>query len=246
MKAELDANFLSFENRWKDQWNAAEANFSPDDQFRKAYYRLVSMQAWRSEMLEGSVPEEAGQFFLEGQNDLLVAYIAARVGQWRAALQAQRASIESYLNGLYFKDHPVELLLWSQKKFKTHFTENLKYFESHPSLNNLHKRFTGLKIIKDEYATLSLAVHGSAKAFRMTRDNGPKYFSVDEISKNQWITRNRMLIRGLNLLLLGLYKDEMVGTRKRNLRKSISLSLQAKDKSWVKEVHGVTIPFDVG
>lgn len=244
MSAELDANFTAFEARWLAQWTAAEHAFKGDEQYKLAFRRLVSMQAWRSEILEERMSQGAGQFVLEGQNDLLIAYICARTGQWRAALQAQRAALESYFNALYFMDHPVELELWSRGKFKTRFSENLSYLEGHPLLLGLNSRLTGLEILKQEYATLSMAVHGSAKSFRMTKDSGPKYFVVDGASKGQWVTRNKLIMRGLNLLLLSLFRDSLSATKKRNLRKSVSFSLRAKDKCWIKEAFGVTIPFD--
>lgn len=215
-----------------------------DEQFQRAYNRIVSLQAWRSELLEDHLPDEVSQFVLEGQNDLLVSYICARTGQWRAALQSQRAAIESYFNALYFMDHPVELQLWTKGKFKTRFTENLKYLECHPALLGCDKRVTGLDILKKEYATHSLAVHGSAKAFRMTTANGPKYFSIDDADKARWVTRNRLVIRGLNLLLIAIFRESIAATKKRNLRESIALSLQSKDRDWIKECYAVTIPFD--
>lgn len=243
MNAELDANFAAFEVRWKDQWATAEAAMSGEPSFARAFRRLVAMQAWRSELLEERLSSGSLQFALEGQNDLLVAYLFARCGQWRSALQSQRAAIENYLNCLYFMDHPVELQLWSNGQFKSQFSELFTYFRKHPKNNTRDMRFSGLDIIKTEYAILSKAVHGSAEAFRMSSEAGPNFFSNDSTLLMKWEHRNRQVIRGLCLLMLSLFRDDLVATRKRNLRDSISLAFRSGDKSWIKREFNVTVPF---
>lgn len=243
MSPELLANFQAFEGRWKNQSQIVEAQFATDPAFNLAFARLVSMQAWRSELFDAELCDGSAQFALEGQNDLLTAYILARTGQWRPSLQAQRSAIEAYLNALYFMDHPVELALWEAGRLKTHFSDQIKYLSDHPKIYPKGLKFSGISILKDEYATLSKAVHGSAKAFWMTQAGGPSYFSSDQISKNMWISRNKMVIRALNLLFISLFRDHLVGTKKRNLRKSVAFALKAKDKPWIKQVFDVTIPF---
>lgn len=201
------------------------------------------MQAWRSDLLEDKMDLGSLQFALEGQNDLLIAYILARSGQWRSALQSQRAAIENYMNCLYFMDHPVELELWGDQKYKTSFTDLVSYFAKHPKNNGREHRMFGLDVIKSEYSTLSKAVHGSAKVFRMASSEGPNFFANDKALLSKWDHRNRQVIRGLNLLLISMFSDELGSTKKRNLRKSIALALRKGDKDWLKKEFAVTIPF---
>lgn len=243
MTAELDANFAIFERRWKSEWAATETALAARPVFKNAFQRLVAMQAWRSEIFADKLCPASLQFALEGQNDLLVAYLMARSGQWRSALQSQRAAIENYLNAIFFKDHPVELQLWTSNRYTTHFSEMYSYFLKHPKNLGREPRRFGMDIIKVEYATLSKAVHGSAQAFRMSSENGPSFFSDDAALLAKWDHRNRQVIRGLCLLLLSIFQDEMVATRKRNLRQSLSLAFRAGDKDWIKEEFKVTIPF---
>lgn len=243
MDPEVDSNFNSFENRWRQEWSEAEEGLRSKDNFAKAYSKLVSMQAWRSELLEEALSDEALGFVSEGQNDLLVSYILARSGQWRSALQSLRAAIEAYQAALYFMDHPVELELWKSGKFRTINSEIYQYLCSHPKICSLNKENCGLDLLKSEYATLSKAVHGSAKIFRMTDGKGAKFFSINNESLGRWSTRQKSVVRGLNILLISLFKDSISGAKKRNLRKSIALSLASSDKGWIKDLHGVTIPF---
>jgi len=243
LSAELDANHVDFEVRWKAQWTAAETDLENDPAFKKAYRRLVAMQAWRSELLDGRLPQSALQFAVEGQNDLLVAYLQARTGQWRSALQSQRAALENYLNCLFFMDHPIEAELWEETRYTTQFSELHAYFLRHPKIFEKEARFCGLDIIKSEYSTLSKAVHGSAKAFRMSSDAGPKFFSSDKAFLGKWDHRNRQVIRGITLLMIALFRDDLAKTRKRNLRKSLCLALRTKDREWIKKELKVTIPF---
>lgn len=243
MSAELDANYEAFESRWKTDLAATEAGLETNPVFKNAFRRLVAMQAWRSELLDGKLCSGSLQFALEGQNDLLVAYLLARSGQWRSALQSQRAAIENYLNGLFFMDHPIELELWDSNRYKTHFSDMSVYFAKHPKNHGRKPRFFGLDIIKSEYTTLSKAVHGSAQAFRMSSEHGPSFFSNDVVLLKKWDHRNRQVVRGLCLLMLSIFRDDLIATRKRNLRKSLSLALRGGDKGWIKNEFNVTIPF---
>lgn len=243
MTVELDANHAAFEQRWKAQRTQTEDGLEGHDIFGRAFRRLVAMQAWRSELLDTKTSTAALQFAIEGQNDLLAAYLLARGGQWRSALQAQRAALENYLNFLFFKDHPVELELWADGRYQTQFSELLSYFLKHPLNSGREPKRCGLDTIKSEYAVLSKAVHGSAAAFRMSSDDGPKFFVQDQALLGKWDHRNRLVVRGLCLLMLSLFRDDLVATRKRNLRKSLALALRPGDKGWIKNEYQVTIPF---
>ncbi len=243
MSPELQANYLRFESTWTADSLNAEGILRGDSIFEDAFRRLVTMQSWRSEILVEHLKSGPLQFALEGQNDLLVSYALARTGQWRAALQSQRAALENYLNCLYFMDHSVELELWDLGKFKTHFSELLDYFSKHPRLRKFDQNHCGLPLIKQEYEVLSKAVHGSAAVFRMSSGGFPKLFIPDLASLGQWNSRNKRVVRGISLLLLALFCDELKASRKRNLRKSIALSLTPRDKTWIKKEFLVTIPF---
>lgn len=243
MTAELDANHATFEQRWKAQRKLTEDELEGHAIFGRAFRRLVAMQAWRSELLDTKVSAASLKFAIEGQNDLLAAFLLARGGQWRSALQCQRAALENYLNFLFFKDHPVELELWANGRYQTQFSELHSYFLKHPLVSSRQPKCCGLDTIKTEYAILSKAVHGSAAAFRMSSDEGPEFFVNDQALLGKWDHRNRQVVRGLCLLMIALFKDELVATRKRNLRKSLALALRPGDKGWIKSEFQITIPF---
>nr|WP_315384225.1 hypothetical protein [uncultured Sphingomonas sp.] len=243
MTPEILANFARFETRWAAELKDCAAALADEDAFKRAYSRIVSLQAWRSELLQDSIRSEALQFTIEGQNDLLVSYLLARGGQWRSALQSQRAAIENYLNSLYFMDHPVEMQLWEAGSFKTTFTELAKYFADHPANAGPPGAKNGLEILKAEYSTLSRAVHGSAVSFRMSSAGGPHFFDSSAANLGMWESRSKAVCRGLNLLLLSLFRAQLTATRKRNLRKAITYSLKPTDKGWVKTCYGITLPF---
>lgn len=243
MTTELDANHAAFEQRWKAQRELTETALEGHEIFGPAFRRLVAMQAWRSELLDTKVSPGSLQFAIEGQNDLLAAYPLARCGQWRSALQSQRAALENYLNFLFFKDHPIELALWADGRHQTQFSELYSYFLKHPLVSGRQPKCCGLDTIKAEYAVLSKAVHGSAAAFRMSSDDGPKFFVNDQALLGKWDHRNKQVVRALCLLMIALFKDELAATRKRNLRKSLTLALRPGDKGWIKSEFQVTIPF---
>ena len=119
LRKELEAAFVSFSPEVDKQLASSkmQAN-AQEDLFKKSYIRLCSMQAWRSELLDSAVDTEALAFFIEAQNDGVVSHVQARQGCWRPALQALRSMIENSYQMLYYKDHPIELMLWHQSKHR--------------------------------------------------------------------------------------------------------------------------------
>ena len=245
MSPEILENYAKFELRWSRELEECTALLSGKDAFKRSYSRLVSFQAWRSELFQDIMSAESLQFALEGQNDLLVSYLLARGGQWRSALQSLRAALENYMNCFYFMDHPVEMQLWNNGSFRTQFSELVRYMIDHPLNIGLSETKFGVDIIKSEYATLSKAVHGSAVSFRMSSNEGPRFFDGASASLGMWETRNKLVCRGLNLLMLSLFRENLAATRKRNLRRAITYSLKPSDKDWLKETFSITIPFPV-
>ena len=243
MTPEIHQNYLRFEQRWQSELNSTTNTLSDREAYAKTYSRLISLHAWREELLSEKISPEAIQFALEGQNDFLVSYMLARGGQWRSALQALRASIENYLNCLYYMDHPIELKLWADGKRRNKFSDLMDYFKAHPDIAHLEDKETGIKLLKSEYATLSRAVHASAISFRMTSDNNTRLFTDNVASLGMWEHRTKNVCRGINLLLLSLFREHLTATRKRNLRKAIAFSLHPADKNWIKRRHSITITF---
>jgi hypothetical protein len=243
LNPEILANHARFEAKWINELQECTAALAGDEAFKKAYSRLVSFQAWRSELLQEVISDGSLQFSLEGQNDLLVSYLLARGGQWRSALQSLRAALENYTNSFYFMDHPVELKLWEIGSFRTQFSDVVKYMTDHPSNIGIPTAKTGIDIIKSEYATLSKAVHGSAVSFRMSSNGGPRFFDEARSNLGMWETRSKLVSRGLNLLMCSLFREHLSASRKRNLRKAITYSLKASDKSWIKETLSITLPY---
>lgn len=245
MNPEVLENHARFELRWTSEMAECTVALGGQDAFKRVYSRLVSFQAWRSELLQDVMSAEALQFAVEGQNDLLVSYLLARGGQWRSALQSLRAALENYMNSFYFMDHPVEMQLWNVGTFRTQFSQLVKYMIEHPNNTGMTEVKYGIDILKSEYATLSKAVHGSAIAFRMSSDEGPHFFDGALASLGMWETRTKLVCRGLNLLMISLFRENLTAARKRNLRKAITYSLKPSDKAWVKQTFSVTLPFAV-
>nr|WP_319485690.1 hypothetical protein [uncultured Cohaesibacter sp.] len=243
MTPEVRENQTRFEQKWRDELISCIDSLSGNEVYMRSYSRLVSFQAWKVELFQDLLSKSVLQFALEGQNDLLVSYLLARGGQWRSALQSLRAAIENYLNCLYFMDHPVELKLWELGQRRNQFSELIDYFGKHPKHTGLAQSKFGLDIIKKEYATLSKAVHASAVSFRMSVDDEPRFFGNKVEDLQKWETRSKSVCRGLNLLILSLFRENLIATRKKNLREAISYSLKPSDKDWIKETFSVTLRF---
>ncbi|WKY59300.1 hypothetical protein Q5H80_06635 [Vibrio sp. SNU_ST1] len=224
---EIDVNFEVFFNEVQVNIdNVIQNNNSDKDQFKLSYRRLVSYQAWMSEILEKVTCEESLSFFIEAQNDALMSHSLARQGSWRVALMSLRSCIENTVFGLYYIQHPVELELWTEGKHKLGFTETVNYLSKHPKFNSTNSTINGIETLKAEYATLSKAVHGSSKLFRMTKTGQIEGLNVASPSDfGSWRTREISVLNSLNLILLCFFQDDLVGAANSNLRKAISVAI---------------------
>ena len=241
LTAEVDSNFEKFSDAsWTDSKKVRAKLDEKIEVFRDSYRSLVSLQAWRVELLAPTIDAGALEFFLEAQNDGLVSHVSARNGQWRLALKSLRSVIEGVLNSLYYKDHPVELELWNRGEFRIGFTELSKYFEKHPLNNSVPNKLNGVNVLAAEYATLSKAVHGSAKTFRMSAEDSPLLWNADFANVGKWRTRERTVLLGINLVLLMMFHSYLDGAKNKNLRKAMSLLIESKTKkSEIKKTFGV-------
>lgn len=243
LREEVEANFVEFSKSWKKR--LSEVSTSLDAQTPKyldSYSRLVSLQAWRSELLEKIVDKRAMGFYLEAQNDAVVSHVFARMGAWRSALKSLRSCIENVMQCLYYKDHPVELELWHRGE---HFLQRVSlttYLASHPQIKTLTSELTGLNVLGAEYSTLNNAVHGSSLSFRMTlKGEDIQLFSSEVASLGQWGTRERSVLLGINLLLLCMFRENVSGAALLNLRKAISLVIPNAKHVEIKSKLGITL-----
>jgi hypothetical protein len=240
---EITSNFSTFEKKWPKDLVAAQSVLdSGRDKFLQSYLRVASLQAWRTNVIMGLVDGDSEAFFFEAQNDLLVSHCLARCGSFRQALKALRSAIENVYFALYYKDHSVELAKWNLGKHKLGFTELQSYFESHPAIEG-HGQEAGLDTIKAEYSTLSKAVHGSAKGFRMTKNlDDIQLWQGDVTSIGKWATREKAVVTSVNLLLCHLFRESLLGTKNRGLREVMSLVIPKAKHSAIKTRLGINIP----
>src|SRR5215213_4616852 len=113
IRLEIEANFERFTQSWKSDLPRVMASLDTHSAtFLESYSRLVSMNAWRSNILEDRISTGSLEFFAEALNDALVSHVFARIGSWRSALISLRSCIENTCYCLFYKDHPVELRLW--------------------------------------------------------------------------------------------------------------------------------------
>lgn len=236
LRLETEANFKKFDNLWQQELKSAASFYaSQQDKFLASYRRVASLQAWRSSLLENCMDAESLRFFLEAQNDALCSHVFARMGTWRSALKSLRSMIENVLAALYYKDHPVELILWKSGDHRMSFKDYMAYFSSHPAVRDSGEQLAGIAELKDEYGTLSRAVHASAEPFRMTGAKGETMLWImDQAKLGKWGTREYQGIAAVNKLLLVMFASELQGAAIPALRKSISFAISSKDNTLIK------------
>ncbi|MEN8221357.1 MAG: hypothetical protein ABFS56_34430 [Pseudomonadota bacterium] len=237
LKKELKKHFSDFQDNLKKEYVRAFADLETEElQYLESYERLSTLEAWRAYILEQAIDSNSLDFFIEAQNDALLSHAWARIGSWRPALQALRSVLENTLFCLYYKDHPVEYILWEQGQDKIATSELINYLAKHPQYQSVDDKITYVSRLKKEYSTLSKAVHGSSKGFRMTSSTRfPALMVADSIKLSQWVAREKQVILIVNQLLLTMFIEYLQGTKLRDLRKSISLVIPHKLHDEIKE-----------
>jgi hypothetical protein len=222
---ETEANFKSFDKDWRADMASVSAELAKGGAvYLASYRRIVSLQAWRT-LLETRISDGSLAFFLEAQNDALTSHVFANLGSWRSALKALRGCIDNVLYCLYYKDHPVELRLWHEGKHRLAFSEHLTYLDNHPDRIQV-PQIDAMPGLRAEYATLSKAVHASAKSFRMTKDiNETLLWSDAKEQQGMWRTREHVVLLNINLCLLALFRRELEGAASPALRGAIGLAV---------------------
>lgn len=242
-KDEVAINFDSFMHDWHQQLSAIISSSAfGKSKLEACYRRIAVLNSWRLDVLAPILDERVLQFFLEFQNDALQSLVFASAGAWRPALQCLRSGIEDALHCIYYKDHPVEYVLWERGKFRMGFTALAKYLEEHPLIADNTSALGAVIKIKHEYSTLSRAVHGH-KLFRMTVDgtDGTVLFSANSASLGAYHTRQRATISSLSTALAFLFHDQLQGTRHGQLRKAMKPLILVNAATELKQAFGVHI-----
>ncbi|MEJ1939211.1 hypothetical protein WDZ92_54120, partial [Nostoc sp. NIES-2111] len=127
---EVKANFGKFSSKWKKEL-IETINEEPKnlEVFEDSYFRITTLNAWKSEVLEDTLSQGSLQFLIEAQNDALTSHSLIQIGAWRSALKSLRSVIENIVNCLYFMDHEVEYKLWELGKFRLGFTAGINYLK---------------------------------------------------------------------------------------------------------------------
>jgi hypothetical protein len=242
LKKEIRIRFEQFEASWQGELQTVAKELGKaEDIYFQSYLQLVSLNAWRTELLANIISADSTSFFLEAQNDGLVSHVFARIGAWRSALKSLRSCLENIAFCLYFKDHPVELTLWKTGKYKPGFASTVEYLGKHPALDGINPSVSGLDIFQREYAILSMAVHGSV-LFQMTAEKGStSLWTSDLKSLGKWRTRERLVLQSVNLLLATVFREHLQGAQHPQLRKAISFALSPAKHTDIKSTLGITL-----
>jgi hypothetical protein len=238
---ETEASFKAFDTDWRADMAAVSARLAKDSAtFLASYRRLVSLQAWRA-FLETRISDGSLAFFLEAQNDALTSHVFANLGSWRSALKALRGCIDNILYCIFYKDHAIELRLWHEGKHKLTFAEHFTYLDNHPDRVQI-PQIDAMPVLRAEYATLSKAVHASAKSFRMTHDIKETLLWSDAAEqRGKWQTREQEVLLQINLCLLAVFRHELGGAAAPGLRDAIGLAVPTSKFADIKTHMNVVI-----
>jgi hypothetical protein len=241
-EAEIDNNGVAFSKRWTKEISDNISVLAGHDAFARSYRRLTALQAIKANLIK-KYSSGSAEFFFEAHNDAMTSHVCASFGAWRTSLQALRGAIENTLCAVYFKDHPVELERWEKGHFRIGFQELSNYCESHPRIGQYENKLKIIESIRSEYATLSKAVHSSAKNFRMTDAAGKiLIWSTEKAKVGMWSTRHSHVVQDIALLMSIVEAPQLLGTMNPNVRASMFFAISASKRTAIKDVLGITIP----
>jgi hypothetical protein len=242
LEQEIEKNHQAFLKDWTVQAEKNWVKLGGKEQLAVSYRRLSCLNAIQHTVVLPKFSSASAAFFLEAQNDALVSHVNANVGSWRTALQSLRSCIENTLCALYYSEHPVELELWSQGRFRIWFQELLKYMASHPRIAGIGGADSGLDDLKAEYETLSKAVHASATNFRMT-DGASRVllWNAEDAMLGAWSTREKKVIEAICALLICFFASDLQGARNAQLRAILSLVTRPGRRTAFRRVLKVNI-----
>jgi hypothetical protein len=233
MDAEIAANAAAFRNSLSAKLsdNVTAVLAVGEAKIDLAYARLTTLQAWRSYVLETQLSANAIGFFSEAQNDGLTSVAQVTSGLWRPSLNALRSLLENVLHCFYYADHPVEYRLWEKGDYKPPFQKLFDYFEKHPDLATIPTGLAVIPELRKHYSELSEAVHSSAKKSRMTDDlNQTQIWKTSAADIGKWSTLQKNLLRDVNLMMIALFREQLVGAKVKGLREALALAVpQGKD-----------------
>lgn len=241
---EIKGNFDVFKGKWTSEiLDVMKSLEKHNTSYIASYERLTSLNSWRELIIKPKVTESTYSFFCEAQNDAVTSHVLAQLGSWRLALRCLRSCIENVMSCEYYKDHPVELILWENGQHRMGFSELINYFRRHPCLLGLSDTVNGIDRLQKEYPILSRAVHSTSVSFRMTGPGDKTLlWSSDRVKLGVWTTREKSTIVGINLLLMALYREDMQGASQLGLRKAIALSISVAElRDAIKAEMGINL-----
>lgn len=239
IRNELEHNYEVFQDQWLSELNSACEDSTKNEYFRESYVRIASLQSWRT-ILQSGVPNYSMLYFQEAQNDVLSGLILARLGSWRISLKSLRSCLENIGRFIYYSEHPVENRQSLLNKHKFSFQEFIKYLELYPHNLSISNNINPIGGMKSEYATLSKAVHSSGERFRMSSHGSLPQMWVDSDSdRNQWIVREKSIVKAINLLFLRFYYEKIQGTVFHDQRLVISEGLPGSSYTEIFEKYQV-------
>ena len=204
----------------------------------ESYCRVAALSASKKII---NIPSKQEMFYHEALNDFLSSHIMINLGSSRVALTALRAIIENFLYYFYYIDHPVEFDLWKKGDFRIKFSELFDYLKKHPKVIEVGTPQV-VENLQKEYATLSMAVHGSSDKFMMTaQDNFPHIFQAKTEIMSQWNSRAKSVFICIMKIIFSFYKDSFITVAHKHERKIISLALGVKQSTQISSQIGINL-----
>jgi len=216
MSVFLQKSFVDVEQQLKKQFN-----YKPNAVLKKEFQLLHKRIFCFSNLIFhlSNLETDKTGFLKELHSDLVLLLVSATLGLKKHAALSSRSCIEDTLRHVYFKHHPIELILLNEsEENRLNVEQSFTYLKDHPSFKKLKGFDSVFGHLKDQYTRKSKVIHGTSS------HNFQLHKSISQIKLSHEEFRNIIddvirLIDSLMTVIIVFYKVNFfkIGYEHRNL-----------------------------
>jgi len=159
----LDADFIKIKTQLQSKFNiTVEPRW--ETRIKRLHKLVFCMSSLQYEL--SKIELDGMDFLKELRSDYVQILIHVTLGIRKATVLFMRASIEDTLRHIFYKDHPVELILLNESpENRIRIVELFQYIRKHPSYKKLNSIEEVINFLNIQYSEKSRLIHGSSSKY---------------------------------------------------------------------------------
>ena len=189
-------------------WDSINQNYA-NDSLEQNYHHTLLFKNWKN-TLNHLKYYDCDRILEEIHQDINASFYLSNYGLFRTSLMHLRSAIELTMQLLYFHDHKIEYLQWSEGEFLIKHADLIKYLEKHPNFkDNVQEEIKKmLPQITKYWKEFSKYIHAEAPKYFHSDNQTHKIKTFNQAEFNQWEAKFQKSIYLLNKLMLLFFKND--------------------------------------